>query len=283
MKIGALKSIFLISSAMALLFLSTIASGAPVSDSSIAPMDIKPECMDPLRMDEYCSDILDNDGDHVVDFRDRCPTAFGTQESGCPCRLESDAVDSDCDGTRDFDDECNHVFGLGTNKDEQGCPCFSDDYIRRVDGLGDDADCDTIIDSEDDCIYQKGYLKYNGCPPSVRKGSEAPEVPDAESPPPPEVVPEEPPEVPPEVIPEEAPPPPDIAPPADLTPPDFAPSDTQPVIASDADQNSETNDNSGFGGNGCSFVHEMVVPGIIIITMFLIPLLPMLLLRSKKY
>ena len=86
-------------------------------------------------------EILDRDGDGVVDSLDACPDVAGLAAlQGCP--------DKDGDGIADKDDKCPDVAGLAKY---QGCPI-------------PDTDRDGINDEEDKCPNVPGVARYQGCP-----------------------------------------------------------------------------------------------------------------------
>jgi OOP family OmpA-OmpF porin len=78
----------------------------------------------------FCDAEQDEDGDGVVDSKDRCrgtPSGTEVDSSGCP-------VDSDGDGVTDSQDKCPDT-PRGTRVNNQGCPLDSDG-----DGVTDDKD-----------------------------------------------------------------------------------------------------------------------------------------------
>ncbi len=84
-------------------------------------------------------EVVDTDGDGVIDENDDCPNVAGLPEfSGCP--------DSDGDGIVDKDDACPDVAGLAKF---DGCP---------------DTDGDGIADANDDCPEVPGIAALKGCP-----------------------------------------------------------------------------------------------------------------------
>ncbi len=86
-------------------------------------------------------EILDRDGDGIVDSLDACPDQAGLAAlQGCP--------DKDGDGIADKDDKCPDVAGLAKY---QGCPI-------------PDTDKDGINDEEDKCPNIPGVARYQGCP-----------------------------------------------------------------------------------------------------------------------
>lgn len=86
-------------------------------------------------------DVLDRDGDGVVDSLDRCPDVAGPAAlKGCP--------DRDGDGIADIDDKCPDVKGVAKY---DGCPI-------------PDTDGDGINDEEDKCPNVPGLARYQGCP-----------------------------------------------------------------------------------------------------------------------
>lgn len=85
----------------------------------------------------------DDDGDGVIDSKDKCRGQAGlSRYDGCPI------PDSDGDGVNDEVDKCPNQTGLAKY---QGCPI-------------PDSDKDGINDDEDKCPNQPGTAKYNGCP-----------------------------------------------------------------------------------------------------------------------
>lgn len=85
----------------------------------------------------------DRDNDGILNEPDECPDAAGVEPHGCP--------DTDGDGFRDSEDECPEVPGIAP----KGCP-------------DKDTDGDGIMDSVDQCIYEKevfnGIEDEDGCP-----------------------------------------------------------------------------------------------------------------------
>ena len=85
----------------------------------------------------------DEDGDGVIDTKDKCPKVPGLERyQGCPI------PDTDGDGVNDEQDKCPSQTGLAKY---QGCPI-------------PDTDNDGINDEEDKCPNQAGTAKYQGCP-----------------------------------------------------------------------------------------------------------------------
>jgi len=114
------------------------------------------------------TEVIDSDGDGVVDLIDECPFAAGAENMhGCP--------DTDGDGLGDSRDDCPKVAGSLINK---GCPAKDSDG----DGIPDDKDScpntkgekryagcpdtdgDGIVDKYDQCPNKKGVASNNGCP-----------------------------------------------------------------------------------------------------------------------
>lgn len=84
-------------------------------------------------------EVVDTDGDGVIDENDDCPEVPGLAKfSGCP--------DTDGDGIADAEDNCPEVAGLAKF---DGCP---------------DTDGDGIADAEDDCPEVPGVAALKGCP-----------------------------------------------------------------------------------------------------------------------
>ena len=85
--------------------------------------------------------VLDKDGDGVLDAEDKCPDVSGLPSlGGCP--------DKDSDGIADGNDKCPDVAGLVKYS---GCPI-------------PDSDKDGINDEEDKCVTVAGVVRYQGCP-----------------------------------------------------------------------------------------------------------------------
>jgi OOP family OmpA-OmpF porin len=102
-------------------------------------MDKKDKCPNTpktAKVDEFgCP--LDIDKDGVADYMDKCPEIAGTV-NGCP--------DRDKDGISDMEDQCPDMAGPTSLS---GCP---------------DTDGDGIIDTKDQCPFAKGPLELFGCP-----------------------------------------------------------------------------------------------------------------------
>jgi OmpA-OmpF porin, OOP family len=91
---------------------------------------------------EQCPDN-DDDGDGIVNSKDRCPLEKGPAvNDGCP------AVDRDGDGVADVEDLCPDVPGPAAN---MGCPIL-------------DRDGDGVPDNVDNCPDVKGTAENHGCP-----------------------------------------------------------------------------------------------------------------------
>lgn len=95
--------------------------------------------------------VVDQDGDHVLDEDDACPTvredadAF-RDDDGCP------DPDNDDDGRPDAVDRCpGEAEDLDGAADEDGCP-------------DKDNDGDTVLDGDDDCPDIPGAIRTMGCP-----------------------------------------------------------------------------------------------------------------------
>lgn len=85
----------------------------------------------------------DTDSDGVADCDDDCPIEAGPSDNGCP--------DKDNDGVPDNEDMCDNP-GC-TQVDLQGCPL--------------DTDSDGVTDCDDNCLYEAGPQKNNGCPSTL--------------------------------------------------------------------------------------------------------------------
>jgi outer membrane protein OmpA-like peptidoglycan-associated protein len=112
-----------------------------------------------LAMFEWApEEVLDRDGDDVLDVDDACPDVPGDHSSdpsrnGCPL-----VSDSDLDGVPDGQDACPTVPGVAsTDPAKHGCP------------VAGDRDGDGVIDRDDDCPDVRGVASavpgQNGCPP----------------------------------------------------------------------------------------------------------------------
>jgi len=65
-------------------------------------------------------DMLDSDGDGILDKVDKCPNEYGsTRNNGCPGEPKGNGGDTDLDGLADEFDECPEISGPIENK---GCP-----------------------------------------------------------------------------------------------------------------------------------------------------------------
>lgn len=83
----------------------------------------------------------DRDGDGIADSSDKCPDTPGIAAfEGCP--------DTDGDGLKDSDDKCPEEAGP---IDNEGCPIT-------------DRDGDGVVDEADDCPDEPGTVANNGCP-----------------------------------------------------------------------------------------------------------------------
>ena len=103
--------------------------------------------------DDNDDDILDSDGDGVIDNLDLCPQITGLSElNGCP--------DKDGDGIADYQDKCPGEPGL---KALAGCP---------------DSDGDGISDAEDKCPEIAGVVANDGCPDEDRDNDGVPNATD---------------------------------------------------------------------------------------------------------
>lgn len=104
----------------------------------------------------FCGEggFLDDDGDGVVNSKDKCPTIKGDQKhNGCP--------DSDKDGIFDDIDKCKTEKG---DSRCDGCKCPPTPICP-----GDnDTDRDGVCDAKDRCPKEFGFAKYNGCPPPAK-------------------------------------------------------------------------------------------------------------------
>ena len=90
--------------------------------------------------------IIDTDGDGVVDNDDQCPNDVGTiARNGCP------DADADGDDVLDKYDNCVNEVGPAENK---GCPW-------------PDSDGDGVLDKDDNCVDDIGPSSLNGCPENV--------------------------------------------------------------------------------------------------------------------
>lgn len=111
-------------------------------------------------------EVLDRDGDGIMDKEDDCPDTPGLVEfQGCP--------DTDADGIPDPRDACPTIPGV---PEHQGCPDTDADGVvdsldacptvpGKVELAGcPDRDGDGIIDSEDACPDEPGPKTTQGCP-----------------------------------------------------------------------------------------------------------------------
>ena len=88
-------------------------------------------------------EILDTDGDGILDPDDKCVAEPGVPEfEGCPI------PDTDGDGILDPDDKCVDEPGVVAY---EGCPI-------------PDTDGDGILDPDDKCVDEPGVDAYEGCP-----------------------------------------------------------------------------------------------------------------------
>ncbi|MBU1119407.1 thrombospondin type 3 repeat-containing protein [Patescibacteria group bacterium] len=95
---------------------------------------------------------LDNDGDGILNWRDKCPVNKGPIENyGCPPRLDTDG-----DTVFDWADKCPTLKGLVRLR---GCP-LQRTYRQKI----KDTDGDGIVDKIDRCPKVKGYFRFSGCP-----------------------------------------------------------------------------------------------------------------------
>lgn len=108
----------------------------------------------------------DDDGDGIINAKDKCPTVYAKNSDGCLRDKDGDSVpddldecpdkkgekalkgcpDSDKDGVPDHLDKCKSLAGP---THWQGCP---------------DSDGDEVPDHEDQCPTKKGILANKGCP-----------------------------------------------------------------------------------------------------------------------
>ena len=94
-------------------------------------------------------ELLDRDGDGVLDIDDECPDVVGPVENkGCPYS------DKDGDGILDNADQCIDTPGP---KENNGCPYG-------------DKDKDGVLDNADKCIDLAGPIENNGCPYADKDG-----------------------------------------------------------------------------------------------------------------
>ena len=130
-----------------------------------------------VNLGEIEEEILDSDGDGILDPADKCPNQKGPQSTmGCP--------DKDKDGFADQDDKCPEIPGT-----EDGCPPEEEKIVDSDgDGVADDEDLcpeqagvaalggcpdrdnDGVEDRNDNCPDTAGLLKFNGCPDSDNDG-----------------------------------------------------------------------------------------------------------------
>lgn len=136
--------------------------------------------------------IKDQDGDGVIDSKDKCPDEPGeTMLNGCPDKDHDNITDkedacphqpglavfrgcpdTDGDGIKDGEDQCPTEKGSPALK---GCPDKDGDLVvDKEDACPDvagpkdlkgcpDTDKDGILDKDDECPTIKGILKYKGC------------------------------------------------------------------------------------------------------------------------
>ncbi len=101
-----------------------------------------------LALDDYEEpepEVLDRDGDGILDTEDLCPDTPGVVAlNGCP--------DRDGDGIADSSDDCPDTPGIAEFK---GCP---------------DTDGDGLKDSDDKCPEEAGPVDNEGCPITDRDG-----------------------------------------------------------------------------------------------------------------
>lgn len=101
-----------------------------------------------LALDDYEEpepEVLDRDGDGILDAEDLCPDTPGVVAlNGCP--------DRDGDGIADSSDKCPDTPGIA---EFEGCP---------------DTDGDGLQDSEDKCPEEAGPVDNEGCPITDRDG-----------------------------------------------------------------------------------------------------------------
>ncbi|RKZ70342.1 MAG: hypothetical protein DRR19_33435 [Candidatus Parabeggiatoa sp. nov. 1] len=140
----------------------------------------------PAKPLEVCGDILDKDGDGVLDDEDACPENSSEQiaqgvvqhgpKKGCP-------IDSDNDGVPDYRDACpaqsESIDGRGCSQDtdrdgvfnnEDVCPNNSPEEIAKgviqhgfQKGCPIDRDNDSVPDYRDDCPTQYEGVDARGC------------------------------------------------------------------------------------------------------------------------
>jgi uncharacterized protein (TIGR03382 family) len=131
----------------------------PPSPAKVCPLG--PEDMDGFQDDDGCADP-DNDGDGIVDTKDRCPNQPETKngfedEDGCADELPPPPpVDSDGDGLTDDKDRCpQEAEDKDSFQDEDGCP-------------DPDNDRDGVVDANDKCPSEpetiNGVQDDDGCP-----------------------------------------------------------------------------------------------------------------------
>jgi type IX secretion system PorP/SprF family membrane protein len=93
--------------------------------------------------------VMDSDGDGIVDSKDLCPELAGLiKYYGCN--------DTDGDDVPDNKDQCPNLPG---KINRAGCP--------EVDG---DSDGDGIIDAKDNCPFISGAMEFRGCPDTDEDG-----------------------------------------------------------------------------------------------------------------
>jgi type IX secretion system PorP/SprF family membrane protein len=93
--------------------------------------------------------VIDSDGDGIVDSKDFCPEIAGLMKYiGCN--------DTDGDEVPDNKDQCPNLPGKISRA---GCP--------EIDG---DSDGDGIIDAKDNCPFISGAIEFRGCPDTDEDG-----------------------------------------------------------------------------------------------------------------
>lgn len=122
---------------------------------------------------DIATDLIDSDGDGIIDLLDECPFAAGPESMfGCP--------DTDGDGIGDSRDDCPTVAGTLINR---GCPAkdsdgdgVPDDQDSCPNEFGEkryagcpDTDGDGIVDKYDKCPNEAGPASNNGCPETSSK------------------------------------------------------------------------------------------------------------------
>jgi len=119
-----------------------------VDDKDKCPTD--PEDKDGFEDDDGCPDT-DNDGDGILDADDECPDLAGVAaRNGCP------ETDNDGDGIQNDVDQCpDDAEDMDEFEDEDGCP-------------DPDNDGDGVLDEDDKCPTEKedkdGFEDEDGCP-----------------------------------------------------------------------------------------------------------------------